>query len=50
VSWTSQNDVIEIKHEAFNRKGFAEGAVVAAEWLLSKKGIFNMDDLLGANE
>lgn len=47
VSYTSAIDAIEIKHTAFNRTGFALGAVVAAEWLHGKKGIFNMKDVLG---
>lgn len=46
VRYTSDIDQIEIKHTAFNRKGFATGAVVAAEFLIGKKGIFNMADLL----
>lgn len=47
VSYTSAIDSIEIKHTAFNRTGFALGAVVAAEWLFDKKGVFNMKDVLG---
>lgn len=46
VSYTSSIDAIEIKHTAFNRTGFALGAVVAAEWLHGKKGVFNMKDVL----
>ncbi len=46
VSYTSAIDAIEIKHTAFNREGFALGAVVAAEWLKDKKGVFNMKDVL----
>ena len=46
VSYTSSIDSIEIKHTAFNRTGFALGAVVAAEWLKNKKGIFQMKDVL----
>lgn len=46
VSYTSAIDSIEIKHTAFNRTGFALGAVVAAEWLKDKKGIFQMKDVL----
>lgn len=47
VSYTSAIDAIEIKHTAFNRTGFALGAVVAVEWLHGKKGVFNMKDVLG---
>ncbi|MCD6543364.1 MAG: 4-hydroxy-tetrahydrodipicolinate reductase [Flavobacteriaceae bacterium] len=47
IKYTSNVDSIEIKHTAFNRNGFALGAVVAAEWLISKKGVFTMKDVLG---
>ncbi len=46
VFYTSSEDTIEIKHTAHNRKGFALGAVVAAEWLVNKKGIYTMKDVL----
>jgi 4-hydroxy-tetrahydrodipicolinate reductase len=46
VSYTSATDSIEIKHTAHNREGFALGAVLAAEWLLGKKGVFGMKDVL----
>ncbi len=46
VNYASAIDAIEIKHTAFNREGFALGAVVAAEWLQHKKGVFNMKDVL----
>ena len=46
VTWTSPEDRIIITHEAFSRKGFATGAVIAAEWLHGRKGLFTMDDLL----
>jgi 4-hydroxy-tetrahydrodipicolinate reductase len=46
VWYNSEVDSIEIKHTAHNRKGFALGAVVAAEWILGKKGIFSMKDVL----
>jgi 4-hydroxy-tetrahydrodipicolinate reductase len=47
VKYESDVDFIEIKHEAKSRKGFAEGAVLAARWLVEKKGVFDMKDLLG---
>jgi len=47
VSYTSEVDDIEIKHTAHNRNGFALGAVVAAEWIKDKTGVFNMKDVLG---
>ncbi len=46
VRYDSDIDTIEIGHIAHGRKGFAMGAVVAAEWLAGKQGIFGMDDLL----
>jgi len=47
VKYTSSVDDIEIIHTAHNRKGFAEGAVLAAEFIVDKKGIFSMKDVLG---
>lgn len=47
VTYKSNVDSIEIRHTAFNRKGFALGAVVAAEWLVGKEGVFTMKDVLG---
>jgi 4-hydroxy-tetrahydrodipicolinate reductase len=46
VKYTSNIDDIEIMHKAHNRKGFALGAVLAAEFIQSKKGVFSMNDLL----
>lgn len=46
VRYTSEVDDIEIRHTAHSRKGFATGAVVAAEWLKGKKGIYSMNDVL----
>lgn len=46
VSYTSTIDEITIKHDAFNREGFALGAIKAAEYIFDKKGIFNMQDVL----
>ncbi len=47
VTYSSEVDAIEIKHTAHNRNGFALGAVVAAEWLKGKAGVFGMKDVLG---
>lgn len=47
VFYRSEVDEIEIKHTAFSRNGFALGAVIAAEWIAGKKGIFSMQDVLG---
>lgn len=46
VKYFSDVDDIEIIHTAHNRKGFAEGAVLAAEFIVDKKGIFSMKDVL----
>ncbi len=46
IKYDSEVDFIEIKHEAKSRKGFALGAVKAAEWLQNKKGVFTMKDFL----
>jgi 4-hydroxy-tetrahydrodipicolinate reductase len=47
VKYTSAIDDIEIIHTAHNREGFAKGAVLAAEYIARKKGIFTMKDVLG---
>ena len=49
VTYSSEVDTIEIKHTAHNRDGFALGAVIAAEWIVGKKGVFNMKDVLNFN-
>ncbi len=46
VTYHSSIDDIVITHEAHNREGFAAGAFLAAEWVIEKKGIFGMSDLL----
>lgn len=46
VDYSSEVDSIEIKHTANNREGFALGAVIAAEWIIGKHGIFDMKDVL----
>lgn len=46
VTYNSAVDAIEIKHTAHNREGFALGAVIAAEWIIGKQGIFTMKDVL----
>lgn len=46
IKYSSEVDDIEIMHKAHNRKGFALGAVVAAEYIKDKKGIFTMTDLI----
>jgi len=47
VQWDSEIDTITLKHETKNRKGLALGAVVAAEYIHMKKGLFTMDDVMG---
>lgn len=49
VTYNSEVDAIEIKHTAHNREGFGLGAVIAAEWLLHKTGVFTMKDVLDLN-
>jgi 4-hydroxy-tetrahydrodipicolinate reductase len=46
LSFESSVDCIKLEHEAKNREGFAIGAIVAAEWLIGKTGVFGMSDLL----
>jgi 4-hydroxy-tetrahydrodipicolinate reductase len=46
VGYNSTVDTIEIKHTAHNRDGFALGAVIAAEWIVGKQGVFSMRDVL----
>ncbi|HEX9979382.1 MAG TPA: 4-hydroxy-tetrahydrodipicolinate reductase [Flavobacterium sp.] len=47
IFYNSPIDTIEIKHTAHSREGFALGAVLAAEWIIDKKGVFSMKDVLG---
>lgn len=49
VKAVSDCDEINISHQAFSRKGFAVGAVTAAEFLVGKQGFYNMNDLLNEN-
>jgi 4-hydroxy-tetrahydrodipicolinate reductase len=46
VTYESDVDTITMTHEAHNRDGFALGAVIAAEWIVGKTGIFTMNDVL----
>lgn len=46
IKYESDVDSIEIRHDAKNRLGFALGSVLAAEWLVDKKGVFNMSNML----
>jgi len=46
VNYDSEVDTIHISHVAHSRKGFALGAVISAEWLHNRKGVFGMEDML----
>ncbi|NJB37650.1 MULTISPECIES: 4-hydroxy-tetrahydrodipicolinate reductase [Flavobacteriaceae] len=46
IKYDSDVDSIEIKHTAHNRNGFAMGAIIAAEWLQGKTGVYSMKDVL----
>ena len=50
ITYESSIDKIELTHLAHNRKGFAGGALLAAEWLKDKKGAYSMEDVLGFNK
>ncbi|GAA3918081.1 4-hydroxy-tetrahydrodipicolinate reductase [Hymenobacter algoricola] len=47
VTYSSEADSIELKHEAHSRDGFVQGALLAAEWLPGRQGVFGMKELLG---
>jgi len=47
VRYASPIDTITIRHEAHSREGFAQGALVAAEWIVGKEGFFEMRDVIG---
>ena len=46
IQYHSTIDKLEIKHTANGREGFALGAILAAQWLIGKQGVFGMSDLL----
>ena len=46
ISYTSEIDTLTIEHQAHNRKGFALGAVIAAEFIHKKQGVYTMSDIL----
>ncbi|WGH26441.1 MAG: 4-hydroxy-tetrahydrodipicolinate reductase [Candidatus Bostrichicola ureolyticus] len=46
ITYSSNIDYIKIKHNAYNRDGFALGAIIASEWIKDKKGIFSMKEVL----
>jgi 4-hydroxy-tetrahydrodipicolinate reductase len=47
VIWDSEIDTLSLRHEAKNRKGLSLGAIVAAEFIHNRKGVFKMSDVLG---
>jgi 4-hydroxy-tetrahydrodipicolinate reductase len=47
IKYESKIDTLFIEHKAKNRTGFASGAIIAAKWLVGKKGVFTMNDVLG---
>lgn len=49
IDYISDVDTISIRHEAHSREGFAKGALLAAEWLKDKKGVYSMKDVLRIN-
>ena len=46
ITYDSEEDTLVVSHSAKSRRGLALGAVLAAEWLVGKKGVFSMDDFL----
>ena len=46
INYKNSIDQISLSHNALNRSGFAQGALMAAEWLVGKTGVFGMNDLL----
>ncbi len=49
IRYTGPEDILELKHIALNRMGFARGALVAARWIKGKTGFYSMADVLGLN-
>lgn len=49
VEYISAIDTISIEHQAHSREGYAKGAILAAEWLIGKQGVFTMKDVLKMN-
>jgi 4-hydroxy-tetrahydrodipicolinate reductase len=47
LTFSSAVDTLELKHTAHSREGFARGALTAAGWVIGRKGVFTMSDLLG---
>lgn len=50
IVFDSQSDEIRLMHQAWGRRGFAQGAIVAAEFIKNKKGLYNFSDLIDAKK
>ena len=50
ITFASAIDEISIEHKAHSREGFAKGAILAAEWLKGKHGVYTMRDVLGLSD
>lgn len=50
VRWSSRADEITLEHRAHSREGFASGALLAAQWMAGRTGVFRMEDVLGLKE
>ena len=50
VNYKSSGDQIKISHESFSRSNYAIGALIASEWLIGKRGIYSMSDVLNINK
>ena len=46
VGFTSSGETLTLRHQAHGRECFAQGAVRAAEWIVGRKGVFTLDDML----
>lgn len=46
ITYSSNDDIIKIRHVAKNRASFARGAIIAAEWIINKKGVFDFYDII----
>lgn len=46
ITFESANDTIELKHAVKNRNGFVQGALAAAQWIIGKKGVYTMEDVV----
>jgi 4-hydroxy-tetrahydrodipicolinate reductase len=46
VTWRSGSDIISLRHEAIDRKGFAQGALMAAKYIATRRGVYTMADVL----